>query len=192
MPSPSPDAGHQPDYPPKTPPPPKSPAQPPRPSPDTKPRSSTGTVARTSRRAVTMANRRGANWTLEAQPWSVGRARTQVLDRLRDWGCTGPGPGPGCTGPERLVGEAVTLLVETALSDGGRRLSVHLADQDGQALVVVLSHRADLALSGTDVLPRLAALGATSCGTDMAEDGRRLWAVLDLRAAGGGVRGPAR
>lgn len=68
----------------------------------------------------------------------------------------------------------------TALNGGGRRVSLHLADQDRQALILVLSHRAGLAVTDQRVLPAVAALGATSCGADTAQDGRRLWAVLDL------------
>ncbi|MER8268026.1 hypothetical protein ABT007_27945 [Streptomyces griseus] len=70
--------------------------------------------------------------------------------------------------------------MRTAVADGGRRVSVHLADQDRQALIVALSHLPGLAAAGTAVLPELTGLGAVSCGTDMAEDGRRVWAVLDL------------
>ncbi|MEU0353690.1 hypothetical protein [Streptomyces cyaneofuscatus] len=70
--------------------------------------------------------------------------------------------------------------MRTAVADGGRRVSVHLADQGQQALIVALSHQpAQEATNGT-VLPELTRLGAVSCGTDTAEDGRRVWAVLDL------------
>ncbi|MFI9019699.1 hypothetical protein ACIGZI_37405 [Streptomyces griseus] len=47
-------------------------------------------------------------------------------------------------------------------------------------MIVVLSHRPGLAAAGTAVLSELTGLGAVSCGTDTAEDGRRVWAVLDL------------
>ncbi|MGW8889159.1 hypothetical protein [Streptomyces sp. NPDC055749] len=41
--------------------------------------------------------------------------------------------------------EAVTtMLVDTAVADGGTRISVHLSDQDGQACVVALSHQVAL------------------------------------------------
>ncbi|MFD4112959.1 hypothetical protein ACFWSJ_05850 [Streptomyces niveus] len=66
------------------------------------------------------------------------------------------------------------LLVTTAVYDGGQRVSLHFADQDRQALIVVLSHRAGLAVTDERVLPAVAALGATSCGADTAQDGRRL------------------
>nr|WP_239111038.1 hypothetical protein [Streptomyces microflavus] len=72
------------------------------------------------------------------------------------------------------------LLVRTAVADGGRKVSVHLADQGRQALIVALSHQPVHEVADDAVLPELTRLGAVSCGTDTAEDGRRVWAVLDL------------
>ncbi|MFI1805441.1 hypothetical protein ACH415_17765 [Streptomyces californicus] len=116
-------------------------------------------------------NRRSANWSLEAAPWSAKKACAHVLGRLHEWGYR-----------ETDVAAAglTELLVRTAVADGGRRVSVHLADQNRQALIVALSHRPGLAAADTAVLPALTRLGAVSCGTDTADDGRRLWAVLDL------------
>ncbi|MEE1813787.1 hypothetical protein PUR59_01880 [Streptomyces sp. SP18ES09] len=75
------------------------------------------------------------------------------------------------------------LLVDTATSDEGRRISVHLADQDGMLLVVVLSHTTTTAVGADDtvlaVLADLAAVpGTASCGTDTSDEGRRVWTVL--------------
>ncbi|MEU7597311.1 hypothetical protein AB0B79_30405 [Streptomyces sp. NPDC039022] len=70
-------------------------------------------------------------------------------------------------------------MMEAAIGDGGQRVSLHLTDQDQQALVLVLSHQPSPTPDDT-VLPRLAELGASSCGTDSAPDGRRIWALLDL------------
>ncbi|MEU0377010.1 hypothetical protein ACG93S_17565 [Streptomyces sp. WAC01490] len=70
--------------------------------------------------------------------------------------------------------------MRTAVADGGRRVSVHLADQGQQALIVALSHQPACEAANGTVLPELTRLGAVSCGTDTAEDGRRVWAVLDL------------
>ncbi|MFE3906552.1 hypothetical protein ACFXPY_41545 [Streptomyces sp. NPDC059153] len=39
------------------------------------------------------------------------------------------------------VKAVTTLLVEAAVADGGTKVSVHLADQDGQACILALSHR---------------------------------------------------
>ncbi|MFJ4963402.1 hypothetical protein ACIP6P_13295 [Streptomyces sp. NPDC088729] len=153
---------HTPDHPPKTPPPPKRPISPPRP--DTRP-------AGAARPRMHVRNRRSANWALEAAPWSAGRAARRVLGRLHEWGY----------GEIDQVAAGVTeLLVRTAVADGGRRVSVHLADQSRQALIVALSHCPGPAAAHDAVLRELTRLGAVSCGTDTADDGRRVWALLDL------------
>lgn len=153
---------HTPDYPPKTPPPPKKPVSPPRPE---------TSLVGTARARMQVRNRRSANWSLEAASWSAGKASGHVLGRLHEW---------GYWEVDRVAADLTELLVRTAVADGGRRVSVHLADQDRQALIVALSHRSGLAVADTAVLPELTGLGAVSCGTDTAEDGRRVWAVLDL------------
>lgn len=160
---------HHPEYPPKTPLRPKRPVQPPRPTPDSKPRSAT--PAPHGRARLSMVNRRAATWGLEAAPWTANKAVGAVVARLREW---------GYTATDQAARDLTTLLVSTAVADGGRRVSVHLADQDRQALIVALSHQPGLAVADDVLLPQLATLGAVSCGTDTAVDGRRLWAVLDL------------
>ncbi len=154
--------GHTPDYPPKTPPPPKRPVQPPRPETD---------LVGVPRARMQVRNRRAANWTLEAAPWAVGKAGRAVVGRLHEW---------GYGQVDQTATDLAELLVRTAIADGGRRVSVHLADQNAQVLIVALSHRSGLTAGGDEVLPELAALGAVSCGKDTSEDGRRVWAVLDL------------
>jgi hypothetical protein len=74
------------------------------------------------------------------------------------------------------------LLARAALSDGGRRISLHLADQDRQALILVLSHRAGHAPEGEDLLREVTGLGVVSCGTDTDQEdgGCRRWALTDL------------
>ncbi|MFF5900186.1 hypothetical protein ACFY8O_30270 [Streptomyces argenteolus] len=116
-------------------------------------------------------NRRSANWSLEAAPWSVSKATGHVLDRLHEW---------GYQEADQVAADLTDLLVRTAVADGGRRVSVHLADQDRQALIVALSHQPGLAVADEAVLPELTARGAVACGTDTADDGRRLWAILAL------------
>ncbi|MFC8830306.1 hypothetical protein ACFT9I_33825 [Streptomyces sp. NPDC057137] len=162
-------AEHHPEYPRKTPPPPKRPVQPPRPTPDTKPKSAA--PAPHGRARMSMINRRAATWGLEAAPWTAAKASSAVVARLHDW---------GYTATDQAARDLTTLLVSTAVADGGRRVSVHLADQDRQALIVALSHQRGLTVADETLLPQLASLGAVSCGTDTAVDGRRLWAVLDL------------
>ncbi|MFF0198784.1 hypothetical protein ACFYT5_38355 [Streptomyces anulatus] len=116
-------------------------------------------------------NRRSANWSLEAAVWSPKKACTNVVRQLHDW---------GYREADQAAGDLTEALVRAAVADGGRRVSLHLADQNRQALIVALSHRPDLAVADTAVLAELTDLGAVSCGTDTAEDGRRMWAVLDL------------
>lgn len=157
---------HIPDYPPKTPPPPKKPVQPPRP-----PIPPAGTLVSTRRRGVTMTNRQGAAWPLESQSWSAPKAGRHVVTQLRDW---------GYGADHKTAGDVTALLVEAAVEDGGSRVSVHLADQNRQALILVLSHQPGQAPADESILPRIAALGVASCGTDTAADGRRRWAVIDL------------
>ncbi|MFB6698223.1 hypothetical protein [Streptomyces rubiginosohelvolus] len=153
---------HTPDYPPKTPPPPKRPISPPRPE---------TSLEGTGRARMLVRNRRSANWSLEAAPWAAQKASVCVLGQLHEW---------GYRQADEAAAGLTNLLVHTAVADGGRRVSVHLADQNRQALIVVLSHQPGLAVADTAVLPELTELGAVSCGTDTAEDGRRVWAVLDL------------
>ncbi|MEU5288287.1 hypothetical protein N7925_01575 [Streptomyces sp. CA-278952] len=153
---------HTPDYPPKTPPPPKRPVSPPRPETN---------LAGTARARMQVRNRRSANWSLEAAVWSPRKASGFVLGQLHEW---------GYREADQAAVALTELLVRTAVADGGRRVSVHLADQNRQALIVALSHQPGLAVADDTVLAELTGLGAVSCGTDTAEDGRRLWAVLDL------------
>ncbi|MFE9118638.1 hypothetical protein [Streptomyces sp. NPDC007172] len=74
------------------------------------------------------------------------------------------------------------LLARAALRDGGRRISLHLADQDHQALILLLSHQRSQAPDGEDLLRQVTALGVVSCGTDtdQGDGGCRRWAVTDL------------
>lgn len=163
---PDPDGKHRPDYPPKTPPPPKKPVEAPRPQP--------AGVAVRGRPMVTMANRRGSNWTLEAQPWSAPGARRRVLGKLRDWGYPLP--------DHHRIGDMTVVLVKAALGDGGARISVHLADQDQQALILVLSHQPGHAPVDDALLHELAGMGVVSCGadTDLEDGGRRRWALVTI------------
>lgn len=165
----------RPDYPPKTPPPPKKPLSPPMPD---RPRSElikNLPVPQRGRRTghPVMRNRRGASWTLEAAPWAPRKAHEMVEARLTGW---------GLAVPDRLE-EVVRLLAGTVVADGGRRISVHVAEQNGLALVLCLSHQHVVAAEATDVLNALRKLGTDSCGTEMTSEGRQLWALLPVRAS---------
>ena len=159
----------RPDYPPKTPPPPKKPPSPPPPQTLTEGVPVRLEVARGRR---VMANRRGANWSFEAQPWAARKAVGAVVERLAKWELRAP----------KNLGEVAVFLVGTVVVDGGRHVSVHLAEQDGQVLILALSHCPDVAELGEVALRRLQELGAVSCGTEVTVEGRQVWAVLDLAA----------
>ncbi|MET7981705.1 MULTISPECIES: hypothetical protein [unclassified Streptomyces] len=118
-----------------------------------------------------MRNRQGAAWSLEAQPWAPAKAVAEVTGRLAKWGFKAP------DGLETLVRQLVTPVV----ADGGRHISLHLAEQDNQALILAFSHRpCPSRVWDDDVLTTLRELGAASCGTEMTSEGRQVWAVLDL------------
>ncbi|WP_229861584.1 hypothetical protein [Streptomyces xanthochromogenes] len=165
--TPTPDQTHRPDYPPKTPPPPKRPVESPRPEADS-------AIATRPRPRAVISNRRAANWTLENAPWSPAKAGRHILGQLEAWHYQTP-----ASLADRLTG-ITELLARSALADGGRRVSLHLADQDQQALVMVLSHTPRRDVTSDALLHDIADLGASSCGADTASDGRRLWAVIDL------------
>lgn len=118
-----------------------------------------------------MKNRQGASWSLEAQPWAPGKAFAEVTGRLSKWGLKAPEP------LEALLRQLVTTVV----ADGGRHVSLHLAEQNDQVLLLVFSHHPRPSQpQDDDVLTRLRELGAASCGTEMTGEGRQVWAVLDL------------
>ncbi|MER7043388.1 hypothetical protein [Streptomyces jumonjinensis] len=115
-----------------------------------------------------MANRQGAAWTLEARPWAEARAVRNVERQLTRWGLPMP------AGLEAVV----RLLVSTTAADGGRHISLHLAEENRRILALALSHRADPPPLSEGVLTRLQGLGALSCGTESTVEGRQVWAVV--------------
>jgi len=168
----------RPDYPPKTPPPPKKPPNPPTPNPRSEAErllDGLPVPQRSTTRAglPVMRNRRGASWTLETAAWIPKKAAGHVVGRLADWDLQ----------PPAALSDVVTLLVSTVIDDGGRRISVHLSEQDGRVVVLALSHRAPADDTSGDVLVALRGLGAASCGTETTGEGRQVWALLDLTQA---------
>ncbi|MFC8953732.1 hypothetical protein ACFT8P_14030 [Streptomyces sp. NPDC057101] len=165
-----------PTYPPRTPPPQKKPVEAPRPQPSTKPVSTTLPLPgpgqarlQTRRPRMSIRARRAANWALTGYPWVAGQAVGKVTATVRGWGYTHP--------QDDALERTVRILVDAATADDGRRISVHLADQDDMLLIAVLSHTASE--PDETILADLAAVpGTASCGTDTSDDGRRVWAVL--------------
>lgn len=158
----------RPDWPPRTPPPPKKPLSPP--PPQACPEWGSPVKLDALRGRTVMADRKGAAWTLEAEPWAAKRAVAEVAAKLTQW---------GLRGPVRLD-DVVRFLIMAVVSDGGRHVSLHLGEQDEQALILAFSHRPGPADLGHPVLPRLRELGAVSCGMEVTAEGRQVWAVLDL------------
>jgi hypothetical protein len=118
---------------------------------------------------MTVRARRAANWALTAYPWTGTQAVDKVTSAVRGWGYTHP--------DDTRLEQTVRLLVDAATADHGRRISIHLADQDDMLLIAVLSHTS--AVPDDTILAALAAVpGTASCGTDTSDDGRRVWAVL--------------
>lgn len=179
-------APQPPSYPPKTPPPPKRPVEPPRPRPEGfqsygPPGPLTAATPR-SRAAGAMANRQASAWVLDAQPWAASsaprKAEDYVMEALRKWGHR-----PAAD----RIGALMDLLVAETLADGGSRISVQLAVDDGTALILVMSHQDRPAATGnddaSDFLRRVGAVGGiVSCGMDAGREGSGLgrWAVIDL------------
>ncbi|MFJ3172090.1 hypothetical protein ACIPJK_15070 [Streptomyces roseus] len=146
-----------------------------------------------ARPRMEIRNRRTAGLTFRADQWAAKKAGARATATVRGWGYAHL--------DEPDLDTAVRRLVQAAVADGGKRISVHLADQDHRILAVALSHVAGAAPGGDDVLAELAALrSVVSCGSDLAPDGRRVWALLDVAprpprerrsapAAGGGGAG---
>ncbi|MFG2982188.1 hypothetical protein ACGFYQ_13165 [Streptomyces sp. NPDC048258] len=129
-----------------------------------------GKVGTLTRGRMAIRNRRVANWSLTGDRWAAQKAVSRVLETARSWGYTRP--------DDVAMEQTVRLLVGAAVADEGKRISLHVADQEEMLLVVVLSHTA--AEPDEDVLVRLAAVpGVSSCGTDAGPDGRRVWALLE-------------
>ncbi|MFJ8165506.1 hypothetical protein ACIRBY_31940 [Streptomyces sp. NPDC096136] len=156
-----------PTYPPKTPTPSKKPVEAPRPQPDTKPKTAVGLPSP----RMTVRNRRTAGLTFRSDQWAPSKAAAQAVVTVRAWGYPLLDEGD--------LEAAVRALVAAAVADRGKRISVHLADQDQKILVVVLSHMPGLD-EDLSVLADVAALRTVeSCSTDAASDGRRLSVLLD-------------
>lgn len=161
---------HRPDYPPKTPPPPKRPVEPPRPE----------QPAASSYVPVTIRGRSVRNWAFTPSPAAAARAGREVAEALHRWGYR-----PKDDHPRQVV----ELLFRSAAQDGGRRISLHLADDEtqNQVMVLAISHRQDMPPGDDDQVLRdaehmrtLAALGPRDVGVETTPDGRRWWVGLDL------------
>lgn len=171
----------RPDYPPKTPPPPKRPPSPPPPDP---PRGGVHThlldglpIPRRAadhpggrRPTALMKNRPGKSWTLENAPWVPRKAAENAAAQLKAWGYTPPARLP----------DIAKALVEAVLADGGRRISLHMSEQQHQVLLLAASHLPAVERDEKILLTSIRTLGAVSCGNETTGEGRQVWALLDL------------
>ncbi|MEU8434755.1 hypothetical protein AB0F18_17910 [Streptomyces sp. NPDC029216] len=155
-----------PSFPPKSPPPQKKPVEPPRPQPVTKPTSATGVPPR-----MVVTGRRARVLTFRADQWAPRKAAGQAALAVGEW------QYPLLDEHDFL--KAVHGLVQAAVAVGGKRVSVHLADQNAKILVMALSHQA----GGENAarVPHEVALLRTvdACGTHADHDGHAWWALLD-------------
>ncbi|MFI8944086.1 hypothetical protein [Streptomyces syringium] len=121
---------------------------------------------------MTMANRRGVNWPMEAAQWTPKKATARILGQLRDW---------RYTADENGVGEVVTMLVTEAVTGGEGRISVHMAPQDSEVLVAVLTHRPGRAPADHHTVRQVAAHRVVvECGAHTSAEGPTVWALMDL------------
>ncbi|MFD9007766.1 hypothetical protein [Streptomyces sp. NPDC059552] len=157
-----------PSFPPRSPPPQKKPVEAPRPQP-AKPKSLTGVPPRlvvTSRRARVLAVR--------ADPWAAKKAAAQAALAVAEWDY------PLLDEHDFL--KTVHDLVRTAVAAGGKRVSVHLADQDNKILVMVLNHQNGEQDAAGAVPAEVAVLRTVdACGAHTDHDGHAWWALLDAQ-----------
>ncbi|MFK0202599.1 hypothetical protein [Streptomyces lavendulae] len=160
---------------------PESPHQPEKPVGASRPQPVAGpdTEVEVRRPRMIVRNRRTAAFTYRADAWAAAKAARRTADALRGWGY------PALD--EDDLRAAVHQLVTAAVANGGKRVSVHLGDQDQKVLVAVLSHTSGP--SDETVLSDMMALGTIdSVGADIGEDGHRLWVVLDAAPRCGRAR----
>ncbi|MFE1791950.1 hypothetical protein ACFW7J_26755 [Streptomyces sp. NPDC059525] len=126
---------------------------------------------------MTIRNRPTRALTFRSDQWAPAKAAAAAVKAVEEWGYTRISTDDLTT--------CVRMLAEAAVTAGGRRLSLHLADQDQRVLALVLAHTP--ARTEEDVLPALGALrSVAACGTDTDDtEGLRLWALLETQPAKG-------
>ncbi|MEU6310691.1 hypothetical protein [Streptomyces sp. NPDC047014] len=141
--------------------------EPPRPQPATKPASLTGVPAR-----LVVTSRRARVLTFRADQWAARKAAGRAALAVAAWGY------PLLDEHDFL--KAVHGLVQAAVAAGGKRVSVHFADQQAKILVMVLNHRTDEQEEVGHVPAEVAVLRTVdACGAHTDLDGHAWWALLD-------------
>ncbi|MFF4582019.1 hypothetical protein [Streptomyces sp. NPDC001389] len=149
-------------------PPLRTPVEAPWPQPATRPPSATGLAPR-----LVVTGRRARVLAFRSDRWAPRKAAGQAALAVAPWGY------PRLDEHDFL--KAVHGLVGAAVAAGGKRVSVHLADQDARILVMALSHRTDGDGGDRGRVPTEVALLRTveACGTHTGHDGHAWWAILD-------------
>ncbi|MFI1226070.1 MULTISPECIES: hypothetical protein [unclassified Streptomyces] len=124
------------------------------------------------------------NWAVTPSRGAAVRIGQEVAKALHQWGYR-----PKDDQPQKVV----ELLLRSADQDGGRRVSLHLADDEdrNQVMFLALSHRQDMppgdddqVLRDAEYMRALAALGPRDVGVETTLSGRQWWAGLDLPRPG--------
>ncbi|MFI6142435.1 hypothetical protein ACIBCC_30115 [Streptomyces griseus] len=133
---------------------------------------------------VTIRGRSVRNWALTPGKGAAAQTGREVVTALHQWGYR-----PKDDQPQKVV----ELLLRAASGDGGRRVSLHLADDEdrNQVMLLALSHLQDMPPDDDDQVLRdnehmraLAALGPRDVGVETLPSGRQWWAGLDLPRPG--------
>ncbi|MFJ2225568.1 hypothetical protein ACIOFY_36700 [Streptomyces anulatus] len=124
------------------------------------------------------------NWAVTPSGGAAARVGREVATALNQWGYR-----PKDDQPQKVV----EFLLRSAAQDGGRRVSLHLADDEerNQVMLLALSHRQnmppgedDQVLRDAEHMRALAALGPRDVGVETTPEGRRWWAGLGLPRPG--------
>ncbi|MGP3690679.1 hypothetical protein ACTVZO_39325 [Streptomyces sp. IBSNAI002] len=143
--------------------------EPPRTQPATKPNSLTGVPPR-----LVVANRRSRVMALRADQWAARKAAAQAALAVAAWDY------PLLDEHDFL--KTVHGLVHAAVAAGGKRVSIHLADQDAEILVMVLNHQTDGQDDAGQVPAEVAVLRTVdACGAHTDHDGHAWWALLNTQ-----------
>ncbi|MER7730076.1 hypothetical protein ABTX80_04270 [Streptomyces erythrochromogenes] len=119
-------------------------------------------------------SRRARVLAFRADRWAAKKAAAQAALAVAEWDY------PLLDEHDFL--KAVHGLVDTAVAAGGKRVSVHLADQDDEILVRALNHQTGEQDVAGAVPAEVAVLRTVdACGAHTDHDGHAWWALLDAR-----------
>ncbi|MGP3690673.1 hypothetical protein ACTVZO_39295 [Streptomyces sp. IBSNAI002] len=118
--------------------------------------------------------RRSRVMALRADQWAMRKAAAQAALAVAAWDYP--------LLDEHDLLKTVHGLVHAAVAAGGKRVSIHLADQDAEILVMVLNHQTDGQDDAGQVPAEVAVLRTVdACGAHTDHDGHAWWALLDAQ-----------